>query len=273
MENIRIIFRNKQGIDDPQTEADRRAQQCILTTLKKRFPNVTVVAEEDLSQMFVEQLFVGEDAPEVLRYACPAELKGLRMEDLVVWVDPLDGTREYTSGHKDHVTTMIGVSHKGRPVGGVIHQPFPQGLTGRTIWGLVGLGAFDSSTGAAIMVGGESERTRLAMTLSHSNKNMEAFVKALSPESVVREGGAGNKVLKLLEDKADLYVHLSSGSKRWDTCAGEALLLAAGGHLTDCHGNRIEYNPHKSFLNEQGVVATRNQYSYKKAISILHTLI
>lgn len=35
-----------QGINDVQTEADRRVQHCIVASLNKLFPNVTVIAEE-----------------------------------------------------------------------------------------------------------------------------------------------------------------------------------------------------------------------------------
>lgn len=32
----------------------------------------------------------------VLEHHCPPELKDLSLEDIVVWVDPLDGTKEFT---------------------------------------------------------------------------------------------------------------------------------------------------------------------------------
>ena len=46
--------------------------------------------------------------------------------DVTVWVDPLDGTREFVEGpeHWGSVTVLIGVAVKGVPVAGVIHQPF-----------------------------------------------------------------------------------------------------------------------------------------------------
>ena len=46
--------------------------------------------------------------------------------DVTVWVDPLDGTREFVEGpeHWGAVTVPIGVAVKGVPVAGVIHQPF-----------------------------------------------------------------------------------------------------------------------------------------------------
>lgn len=42
-----------------------------------------------------------------------------------------------------HITVLIGICYKGRAVAGVIHQPyFGENHSGRTIWGIVGLGAF-----------------------------------------------------------------------------------------------------------------------------------
>ena len=35
-----------QNVRDYQTEADRKAQRCIVSTLAARFPNITIVAEE-----------------------------------------------------------------------------------------------------------------------------------------------------------------------------------------------------------------------------------
>lgn len=35
---------------------------------------------------------------EVLSLECPSKLQGVKEEDIVVWVDPLDGTSEYTQG-------------------------------------------------------------------------------------------------------------------------------------------------------------------------------
>jgi len=36
---------------------------------------------------------------EILKMQCPEELCSIKEEDLVVWVDPLDGTAEYTEGN------------------------------------------------------------------------------------------------------------------------------------------------------------------------------
>ena len=64
----------------------------------------------------------------------------------------------------------------------------------------------------------------------------------------------------VLEGKVDAYVFPSNGTKKWDTCAGEAILNAAGGMLTDIHGNQIDYThvPGK-FKNETGLLVTMDR--------------
>ena len=66
---------------------------------------------------------------------------------LYVWIDPLDGTREYTQGAdvSKECTVLIGISWNGKPIAGVINQPFYPYLNynsdlGRHLWGIVGLG-------------------------------------------------------------------------------------------------------------------------------------
>ena len=55
---------------------------------------------------------------------------------------------------------------------------------------------------------------------------------------MVRIGGAGNKVLSLVDGEVDCYLFPSKGTKRWDTCAGEAILNCIGGVLTNARGER-----------------------------------
>eukprot|EP00466_Bigelowiella_natans_P006449 jgi/Bigna1/135157/aug1.28_g9865 len=68
----------------------------------------------------------------------------------------------------------------------------------------------------------------------------------VKPSSIVNAGGAGYKILKLLDGTADAYVFPRPGMYLWDTCAGEALLRAMGGDLTDRFGNHIRYSPEPS---------------------------
>jgi len=87
------------GKNDPQTEADRSAQRCIIASLTKKFPTVKIIGEEGGSDLNVcDDWLVNELDEGFLQQNCPAEWKDAKPEDFVIWVDPLDGTAEYTQG-------------------------------------------------------------------------------------------------------------------------------------------------------------------------------
>lgn len=74
------------------------------------------------------------------------------------------------------------------------------------------------------------------------------------------------QVLQLLEGKASIYVFASPGCKKWDTCAPEAVLTAAGGKLTDIMGNFYKYGASESRPNKTGVLAAVNDELHNYAL-------
>ncbi|XP_062407028.1 3'(2'),5'-bisphosphate nucleotidase 1 isoform X1 [Sardina pilchardus] len=281
----------KTGANDLQTAADRLVQQSICASLSRSFPKLTIIGEEDLPAETVEEdLIDTRQAEEVLLKPCPPEYSGLKEEELVVWVDPLDGTKEYTeaasllfspthrqkvhSGSErqllatalrllDHVTVLIGVAYGGKAIAGVINQPFfnyqlgSGADLGRTMWGVLGLGAF----GFQLQEVPDGQRI-VTTTRSHSNKLVTDCVAAMEPHSVIKVGGAGNKIVQLVEGKASAYVFASPGCKKWDTCGPEAILQAVGGKLTDMHGNAYCYDANVKHMNSAGVLATLRNHEY-----------
>uniref|UniRef100_H2YKQ2 3'(2'),5'-bisphosphate nucleotidase 1 n=1 Tax=Ciona savignyi TaxID=51511 RepID=H2YKQ2_CIOSA len=247
---------DKGGQKNLQTKADTAVEKLIRASLLAEFPQLNVIGEEDEKLDLTADAKAGSD-DQVLRMACPPACANLSQEEIVVWVDPLDGTAEFTEGLLDHVTILIGLAVNGEAVGGVINQPFynyqsgPQANLGRTIWGLVGLGAFGWNR-AEPPVG----RRILITTRSHSNELVNLCLDSMSPTHVERQGGAGNKALRVIEGEADAYVFASPGCKKWDTCAPEAILRAVGGNLTDVHGKKINYHKDVKFPNTGGVIAT-----------------
>lgn len=190
-------------------------------------------------------------------------------ERIVVWVDPLDGTSEYTQGFLDHVTVLIGISVDGKAVAGVISQPFQNyqndpNPTGRTIWAVVGLGAFGIRRTDA-----PRDKLIITTTRSHGNRDITQSLEALQPCEVLRVGGAGHKVLLVIEGKAHAYVFPSAGCKKWDTCGPEAVLRANGGILTDILGNDIMYHKTVGFVNESGVLATVDRQIFDKCLTLI----
>ena len=45
-------------------------------------------------------------------------------ENAVVWIDPLDGTKDFTQGNLGAVTVLIGLAIDGVPKIGVVHNPY-----------------------------------------------------------------------------------------------------------------------------------------------------
>ncbi|XP_015260827.1 PREDICTED: 3'(2'),5'-bisphosphate nucleotidase 1 isoform X2 [Cyprinodon variegatus] len=254
----------KTGANDLQTLADRLAQKSICASLYRSFPNITIIGEEDLpSEEVQEDLIESGQAEEILQKSCPEDYKALKEEELVVWVDPLDGTKEYTEGLLDNVTVLIGIAYEGRAIAGVINQPFYNyqlgsgAALGRTMWGMLGLGAFGFELREV-----PADKRIVTTTRSHSNKTVTDCVNAMEPHEVIRVGGAGNKIIQLIEGKASAYVFASPGCKKWDTCAPEAILHAVGGRLTDMFGNTYCYNADVKHMNSAGVLATLRNHDY-----------
>ncbi|XP_059610572.1 3'(2'),5'-bisphosphate nucleotidase 1 [Phlebotomus argentipes] len=249
------------GKDDLQTEADRSAQRCIVASLSNHFPKVKVIGEEGNIDLKIPQEWLTNEADQdFLRNKCPDSLSNVSEDDLVIWVDPLDGTSEYTQGFLEHVTVLIGVSVNERAVGGVIHQPYfktDTGKIGRTIWGVKELGIGGINPAAL-----PENKFIVTTTRSHSNALVQSALDALTPDEVLRVGGAGYKIIQLLEGKAHAYVFASAGCKKWDTCAPEAVLEANGGTLTDMMGNHYLYGKGVSFPNKGGVLATAKGVNY-----------
>ncbi|XP_975068.2 3'(2'),5'-bisphosphate nucleotidase 1 [Tribolium castaneum] len=244
------------GINDLQTEADRSAQRCIVASLSQQYPDLTIIGEEGANNSEVPSDWIVTDYDKVvISKQCPPEYSTVTSEDIVVWVDPLDGTSEYTQGLLEHVTVLVGLSVKGKAIAGVIHQPYYNyksgNSIGRTIWGLVGMGVggFDPQ-------GAPPGKLILTTTRSHSDGTVQKALEALNPDEIIKVGGAGHKVLLLIEGKAHAYVFASKGCKKWDTCAPEAVLVATGGKLTDMHGNAYNYGKDVQHPNTGGVFAT-----------------
>lgn len=87
------------GKNDPQTEADRSAQRCIIASLANKFPTIKIIGEEGGSDLNVSpDWLVTELSDTFLQQSCPQALLDVKPEDFVIWVDPLDGTAEYTQG-------------------------------------------------------------------------------------------------------------------------------------------------------------------------------
>lgn len=56
-------------------------------------------------------------------------------------------------------------------------------------------------------------------------------------------GGAGYKTLLVANGTADLLAYCESFTRKWDSCAGHAIIEAMGGFFYDQKGDEIIYDP------------------------------
>ena len=87
------------GDGSPVTDADHRAEAVILRALAAEYPDIPVVAEEEVS--------AGRVPPGSEKFFL---------------VDPLDGTREFIERNGEF-TVNIALIDKGMPVAGMIYAP------------------------------------------------------------------------------------------------------------------------------------------------------
>lgn len=205
----------------PVTEADTRAEAAILAVLARRLPGVPVVAEEEAAAGRV-----------------PADLGRA-----FVLVDPLDGTKEFIKKNGEFCT-LIGLVEDGRPSVGVIASP----ALGRLWTGVVGTGAAVAEiepTGAPgafrpIGVRAADPARLVALTSrSHGTDGVTRILDRLAPvESRIL--GSALKFAKIAEGEGDVHLRFE-GTSEWDTAAGEAVVIAAGGTVIGYDGRPMAY--------------------------------
>jgi 3'(2'), 5'-bisphosphate nucleotidase len=221
---ILAVNRGAMSIDgkqdgSPVTEADLAADRVIAEGLARLFPGIPSLSEERL------------------HLARPPYAGSLFL------IDPLDGTKEFVAGRQEY-TVNIALVVDGVPLLGIVGAP-ALGM----IWrGLVGRGA-ERVTLAADLSSAEVTpiRTRgvadgawtAAVSRSHGDSRSEAFIDS-RPGALREACGSALKFCRVAEGRADIYPRLSPTCE-WDVAAGHAVVVAAGGAVTDGHGQPLHF--------------------------------
>ncbi len=203
----------------PVTEADHAAEAVLLAAIASVFPDVPVVAEE-----------------EVAAGRMPAIL-GRRF----LLVDPLDGTREFLQRNGDF-TVNIGLIEDGAPVAGLVYAPARNLLfTGE------GDHAEEVETSAdhraqkrRVIRARVASDTRVAVcSRSHDTPQTTSFLQDNHISGHVSVGSS-LKFCLIAKGEADIYPRFSP-TMEWDTAAGDAVLRASGGMTAGLDGRPLVY--------------------------------
>lgn len=191
----------------PVTQADHAAEAVILPALHHLTPGVPVVAEEEVAAGRIPDVSGGR-----------------------FWlVDPLDGTREFLSRNGEF-TVNIALVEGGVPVLGVVYAPATGDLyagagAGSAVHWIEGRHDYPISVRPAPAAG-----LTVVASRSHGDAGeTDAFLAAFAVAERV-SCGSSLKFCTLAAGKADLYPRFGPTSE-WDTAAGHAVLLAAGGRV------------------------------------------
>jgi 3'-phosphoadenosine 5'-phosphosulfate (PAPS) 3'-phosphatase len=155
---------------------------------------------------------------------------------LTIFIDPIDGTKEFILGMGEQCTICIGFSdERGHPVAGVVYRPFD--LPWAPHLGPTWASGAKSENYLNCHLDNDCSTTPPEHfkddSLLTSNGTVSNFLLAMMEKlgyERYKSGGAGNKMLMLLEGKGSAYIQ-DRGVSRWDTCAAQACLEAQGGLL------------------------------------------
>ena len=232
--------------NEPVTIADREASDLIVHGLRQAFPDDVIISEENADDL-------------------------RRLEARRVWyIDPIDGTKDFIRG-EDGFCVMIGLCLDHRPAVGVVHQPLHDRLfaaaPGTGTW----LRAPDQPP-RAVQVSDVAElaEVRLVASKSHRSGAIDQVKSALGVANELNIGSVGLKMALIALGERDLYVNPSSKTSAWDTCAPEALLVEAGGRVSDLKGAPLSYDS-REIHNAGGLVAS-NRKVHDAAIARLAPL-
>ncbi|NUP05204.1 MAG: 3'(2'),5'-bisphosphate nucleotidase CysQ [Polyangiaceae bacterium] len=223
------------GKDDPVTRADREANTLICARLAAAFPEHGILAEES--------------AP-----ADDAERATISAKPRLFFVDPVDGTREFTEKN-GQFCIMIGLATDDGAVAGVVAVPVENKLFFGTVDGGSFVEPLDGSGPAQpLAIAPEASRVRAVVSRSHPSPKTRAVLDKIGVTETIPCGSVGLKAARVLESRAELYVHPSRGASLWDACAPDALIRGAGGVMTAISGLPFDYRGPLSI--ENGLIAT-----------------
>ena len=190
------------------TDADREANHIIRKGLSTAFPEDAIYSEETA------------DSPQ-------------RLSNSRVWiVDPLDGTSNFIA-RGDEFSVSIGLSINGKAVLGVVYNPTRDELFA----GGVGLGITRNGIAVRVTETGDISQAQISV----SKKEQAELVKLNPDLKLVPITGMAYKLSRVAAGQEDGALS-KKRRKEWGSCAGVALVLAAGGKATLLDGSDICFN-------------------------------
>jgi myo-inositol-1(or 4)-monophosphatase len=207
--NIPNLEIEQKSTNDFVTQVDRQAEQRIIETLLKAFPEHSILAEES----------------------------GQQGESEYQWIiDPLDGTTNFLHGFP-HFAVSIALSHKGRIIQAVIYDPMKQELFTAS----KGAGATLNNRRIRVTKPVSIQGALLGTGFPfRAKQHLPAFQSMFADffnqaGDIRRAGSAALDLAYVAAGRLDAFWEI--GLKPWDMAAGSLIIREAGGLVGDFSGN------------------------------------
>jgi 3'(2'), 5'-bisphosphate nucleotidase len=207
--------------NSPVTAADHAAEAIILERLGARLAHIPIIAEEEVAAGRVPVI-----------------------GSTFFLVDPLDGTREFIA-HRPEFTVNIALVHDGAPTLGVVYAPalgelFAADVAGARAFRAVAAAGSSAGTRVPVQVRrAPPAGLTVVASRSHPSPGMSDYLAGYEVAETVSIGSS-LKFCLVAQGRADLYPRLGR-TMEWDTAAGHAVLLAAGGAVIAADGGPLRY--------------------------------
>ncbi|BFU23873.1 3'(2'),5'-bisphosphate nucleotidase, putative [Entamoeba histolytica HM-1:IMSS-B] len=222
------------------TQVDTQSQQIIFSIIKNKYPTINIIGEED-----VENGIPDNQLPTITQLSFGSlENKIININDIIIYVDPLDGTDCYTHKQYDSVCVLVGVTYKGKPMIGIVSKPFYNNEITFAIENYI----------SSISL--QPLNDKIIFVCSKKNDIQHLIKSFPDPYEVKYKGGSGAKMMAIIHQEADIYYHPLIQSCTWDTLAAQVILEAQGGIVCDIYGNPLCYPSSKkeSMRHKKGVL-------------------
>ena len=238
------IVRNN---DDPVTLADLKVNEIIIQGINEKYKDINweILSEENVK---------------VSSQICDINSDWL-------WIlDPLDGTKDFIQGTGNYAMHLA-LNYKQKPYIGVVLIPEKEELwiaAGNKIWCENKLGY---KRGASLLNNTIFKEMTIAASKNHRNVVLEKLINLLKFKKITVMGSVGCKIASILRGESDIYISLSlpgkSAPKDWDFAAPAAILVAAGGAITNLDNENLSFNQ-RGF--EQGgiIIASSNKNNHRE---------
>ena len=211
--NIQIKYKKDQS---PLTQADLASNKIIVSGLKKKFNNISIISEENKNRIVSDFFFL---------------------------IDPLDGTKEFIKGSPEFTVNIALIKNK-EPCYGFICIPKLE----KIYW--------NNSSKSFVEINNKKKvikcrncfkRLDIEVSKSHMDKKTEIFLQSIKYRKI-NSSGSSLKICNIAEGTSNIYPRYGE-TMEWDIAAGHSILKKAGGEIFDYNFLPFVYGK-KNFLNK-----------------------